>query len=75
MLSMLPNKSYEIISYVKKNSISKRLMEMGLTVGCVFKVVRVAPFGDPYIIQLRGYQLMIRKYELDYLKVKEINFS
>ena len=40
-----------------------RLQEMGLTVGTSFKVVKVAPFGDPVEIDLRGYRLCLRKQE------------
>ena len=40
-----------------------RLQEMGLTVGTSFKVVKVAPFGDPVEIDLRGYRLCLRKHE------------
>jgi ferrous iron transport protein A len=42
---------------------STRLEEMGLTVGTVFRVVKVAPFGDPIEIELRGYRLCLRKRE------------
>ncbi len=41
----------------------KRLQEMGLTVGTEFTVVKVAPFGDPIEIQMRGYRLCLRKHE------------
>jgi ferrous iron transport protein A len=40
-----------------------RLQEMGLTVGTTFRVVKVAPFGDPVEIDLRGYRLCLRKRE------------
>lgn len=40
-----------------------RLQEMGLTIGTSFKVVKVAPFGDPVEIDLRGYRLCLRKHE------------
>ncbi len=40
-----------------------RLQEMGLTVGTQFKVVKIAPFGDPIEIDLRGYRLCLRKHE------------
>lgn len=40
-----------------------RLQEMGLTVGTSFRVVKVAPFGDPVEIDLRGYRLCLRKQE------------
>ncbi len=41
----------------------QRLIEMGLTAGTEFKVVKVAPFGDPVEIELRGYRLCLRKTE------------
>ena len=40
-----------------------RLQEMGMTVGTTFRVVKVAPFGDPVEIDLRGYRLCLRKRE------------
>ncbi len=41
----------------------RRLEEMGLTPGTSFRVVKVAPFGDPIEIDLRGYRLCLRKGE------------
>lgn len=41
----------------------QRLLEMGMTVGCEFEVVRFAPLGDPIDIKVRGYHLSIRKHE------------
>ena len=41
----------------------RRLEEMGLTLGTRFRVVKVAPFGDPIEIDLRGYRLCLRKGE------------
>ncbi len=40
-----------------------RLQELGLTEGAQFEVVKVAPFGDPIEIDLRGYRLCLRKRE------------
>jgi Fe2+ transport system protein FeoA len=40
-----------------------RLLEMGLTPGTHVKVVRAAAFGGPLDIQLRGYQLSLRRDE------------
>ena len=39
----------------------QRLLEMGLTVGTEFQVVRFAPMGDPLEIKVRGYHLSLRK--------------
>ena len=41
----------------------QRLLEMGLTVGAAFEVVRFAPLGDPMDIKVRGYHLSLRKSE------------
>jgi Fe2+ transport system protein FeoA len=41
----------------------QRLLEMGLTVGAEFEVVRFAPLGDPIDIKVRGYHLSLRKRE------------
>lgn len=48
----------------------RRLKEMGLTEGTEFEVVKVAPFGDPVEIALRGYRLCLRKRESDGISVE-----
>lgn len=47
-----------------------RLQEMGLTEGTTFKVIKVAPFGDPVEIDVRGYRLCLRKKETDCFEVE-----
>jgi ferrous iron transport protein A len=42
-----------------------RLLSMGLTKGTELKVVRVAPLGDPIEINLRGFNLSLRKSEAE----------
>jgi ferrous iron transport protein A len=57
------------------NSVSHemvRLQEMGLTVGTTFRVVKVAPFGDPVEIDLRGYRLCLRKRETEDFEVEPV---
>lgn len=34
---------------------------MGITMGVIVKIKKVAPFGDPISIELRGYELCLRK--------------
>jgi Fe2+ transport system protein FeoA len=41
----------------------QRLLEMGVTVGATFEVIRFAPLGDPIEIKVRGYHLSLRKHE------------
>lgn len=52
------------VSSVESDSANcRRLEEMGLTAGTQFRVVKVAPFGDPIEIDVRGYRLCLRKGE------------
>jgi ferrous iron transport protein A len=46
------------------------LMEMGLTPGTEVRVVRVAKFGGPLDIQVRGYRLSIRRDEAHAISVR-----
>jgi len=50
----------------------KRLQEMGLTEGTEFVVNKVAPFGDPVEIKLRGYRLCLRKAETVGIEIEAV---
>lgn len=51
----------------------ERLQEMGLTEGTEFRVVKVAPFGDPVEIDVRGYRLCLRKKETSCFEVERVD--
>ena len=53
--------------------IKRHLMEMGLTKGTKIKVLKLAPVGDPICIELRGYELAIRKAEARYIMVEVVS--
>lgn len=44
-----------------EGAIRRRIMDMGITRGCEIFVRKVAPFGDPIEINVRGYELSLRK--------------
>lgn len=48
----------------------RHLMDLGLIKGTSFKVVKVAPLGDPVEITVRGYELSIRKEEAAIVEVE-----
>lgn len=51
-----------IIDFVDgKNKLGKRLLALGCTEGTKVEVKRSAPLGDPIVINLRGFDLAIRK--------------
>ena len=50
------------INSIKGNEkLAKRLLALGCVEETEVQVTRVAPFGDPIIIRLRGFDLAIRK--------------
>jgi len=50
----------------------QRLLEMGLTVGAEFEIVRFAPLGDPIDIKVRGYHLSLRKREASGVRIVRV---
>jgi Fe2+ transport system protein FeoA len=50
-----------------------RLLEMGLLEGTEFEVIRLAPFGDPIEIRIRGYHVSLRKSEASRIQVERRN--
>ncbi|MFH0953092.1 MAG: FeoA family protein [Verrucomicrobiota bacterium] len=53
--------SGQLVRLELEPSAGQRLMEMGLTPGTRVGVVRMAPFGDPVELEVRGSRLSIRK--------------
>ncbi|MEL7039151.1 MAG: FeoA family protein [Cyanobacteria bacterium J06592_8] len=63
-----------ILGYEKAyRSYKSKLLSMGLTPGTEFTVIRVAPLGDPIEINVRGFNLSLRKQEADALIVEVLN--
>ncbi|MGO0122598.1 metal-dependent transcriptional regulator [Desulfothermobacter acidiphilus] len=55
-----------------QDMLKKRLLGMGLTPGEVLLVKRVAPLGDPIDVQLRNYDLSLRKEEAKLIVVEVV---
>ncbi len=50
----------------------QKLLSMGLLPGTEFKIIRVAPLGDPIELAVRGYALSLRRDEAGILQVEKI---
>jgi len=57
--------SIDCTNLVLKN----RLLDMGITIGIVIDVKKTAPLGDPVSLELRGYELCLRKEEMSCIEV------
>lgn len=63
----------ETVTVVKLHSqgaLKRRIMDMGLTKGTEVFVRKVAPLGDPIELNLRGYELTLRKEDAAYIEVQ-----
>jgi len=54
---------------VSDKSIRRHLLDMGITRGVQVKIKKIAPMGDPIDIELRGYDLCLRKADLKQIEV------
>lgn len=52
-----------------EGAVKRRLMDMGITKGIDVYVRKVAPFGDPVEVTVRGYELSIRKADAEMIEV------
>ena len=50
--------------------LKRRIMDMGITKNTEIYVRKVAPFGDPIEISVRGYELSIRKSDAEMIDVE-----
>ena len=63
-LANLPVGTRAIVERVAcARSVAVRLYEMGLVPGTTVSVTRIAPLGDPRELEVRGYNLSIRRGE------------
>ncbi|MFA7109296.1 MAG: FeoA domain-containing protein [Sphaerochaetaceae bacterium] len=63
----------ELVKIVKLNGeglLRRRIMEMGVTKNIMVKVIKVAPLGDPMQVNVRGYELSLRKFESSLIEVE-----
>ena len=50
--------------------VKRRIMDMGITKGASVYVRKVAPLGDPIEVNLRGYELSIRKADAEMVEIQ-----
>jgi len=53
-----------------EGALKRRIMDMGITKGTEILVRKVAPLGDPLELNLRGYELSIRKGDAELIEVE-----
>ena len=63
----------KVLKLTEENkAIRRHLLDMGITRGVEITIKKVAPMGDPIDLQLRDYELCLRKEDLTKIEVEVI---
>ena len=63
----------ETVKVVKlhgEGAVKRRIMDMGITKGTELHIRKVAPFGDPVEVNVRGYELSLSKADAEMIEVE-----
>ena len=60
----------KVLKLTGDGPIKRRIMDMGITKGASLFVRKVAPLGDPVEINVRGYELSLRKHDAENIIVE-----
>lgn len=74
MQTLRDTKCGERVQVVKlhgEGAVKRRIMDMGITKGTEIFIRKVAPFGDPVEVTVRGYELSLRKADAQMVEVKQ----
>ena len=63
-------KTARVVKLHGEGPIRRRIMDMGITKGVEIYVRKVAPLGDPLELNLRGYELSLRKNDAEMIEVE-----
>ena len=62
----------KVIKLHGEGAVKRRIMDMGITKGVEIYVRKVAPLGDPLELNVRGYELSLRKADAEMVEVEPI---
>ena len=64
------NQTARVVKVHGEGPVRRRIMDMGITKGVEIYVRKVAPLGDPMELNLRGYELTLRKADASMIEVE-----
>ena len=59
----------KVVKLHGERATQRRIMDMGITKGVEIHVRKVAPLGDPMELNVRGYELSVRKADAEKIEV------
>ncbi|MBR6217164.1 MAG: ferrous iron transport protein A [Eubacterium sp.] len=60
----------KVLKLTGEGPVKRRIMDMGITKGTEIFVRKVAPLGDPIEVNVRGYELSVRKADAAMIEVE-----
>lgn len=60
----------KVVKLHGEGAVKRRIMDMGITKGVEVFVRKVAPLGDPVEVNVRGYELSLRKLDAEMIEVE-----
>ena len=60
----------KVVKLHGEGPVKRRIMDMGITKGVEIFVRKVAPLGDPMELNVRGYELSVRKADAEMIEVQ-----
>ncbi|MBQ4137844.1 MAG: ferrous iron transport protein A [Clostridia bacterium] len=63
-------KTAKVVKLHGEGALKRRIMDMGITRSVELYVRKVAPLGDPIELNVRGYELTIRKADAEMIEVE-----
>lgn len=73
MNTLKTTKPGDVVTVVKlhgEGAVRRRIMDMGITRGVEIKVRKVAPLGDPIEVNVRGYELSLRRQDAEMIEIQ-----
>ncbi len=64
-------KSYVVVKLQGEGAVRRRIMDMGITKDVEVFIRKVAPLGDPIEINVRGYELSLRRSDAEMIEVMD----
>ena len=60
----------KVVKLHGEGALRRRMMDMGITKGTKIYIRKIAPLGDPVEINIRGYELTLRKEDAEIVEIE-----
>ena len=60
----------KVVKLHGEGALRRRMMDMGITKGTDIYIRKIAPLGDPIEVNIRGYELTLRKEDAEIVEIE-----